>query len=102
MVKKGDDVAVDDDDAVRTSVSQTRVAATLCNEELFLRTQYTYIDLFTYQTGKNVEGGTGCQPNTNTQIGPSWVHTSELAFQEIPTTGFTMYIQYVNFCTVIL
>ncbi len=38
MMKKGDDVAVDDDDdVVRTSVSQNRVAATLCTEELFLR-----------------------------------------------------------------
>jgi hypothetical protein len=37
MMKKGDDVVVDgdDDDAVRTSVSQSRVTATLCTEELF-------------------------------------------------------------------
>jgi hypothetical protein len=46
MVKKGDDVAVDDvaaddvDDVVRTSVSQNRLTATLCIEELFLRTWY--------------------------------------------------------------
>jgi hypothetical protein len=40
-MKKGDDVADDDDDyAVRTSVSQDRVTVTLCTEELFLRTQY--------------------------------------------------------------
>jgi hypothetical protein len=33
-VKKGDDVAVDeDDDAVRNSVSQDQVPATLCTEE---------------------------------------------------------------------
>jgi hypothetical protein len=47
MMKKGDDVAGDDDDdAVRTSVSQNRVPAKLCTEELFLRT------LSTYQPGK--------------------------------------------------
>ncbi len=41
-MKKGDDVAVEDndDDAVRTSVSQNRETATLCTEELFIRTQY--------------------------------------------------------------
>ncbi len=45
-MKKGDDVAVDDvaaddvDDVVRTSVSQNRLTATLCIEELFLRTWY--------------------------------------------------------------
>ncbi len=40
-MKKGEDVADDeDDDAVRTSVSQDQVTETLCNEELFLRTQY--------------------------------------------------------------
>ncbi len=35
MVKKGDDVAVDDDDdaVVRTSASQNRMTATLCTEE---------------------------------------------------------------------
>ncbi len=40
-MKKGDDVADDeDDDAVRTSVSQDQVTVTLCPEKLFLRTQY--------------------------------------------------------------
>ncbi len=39
-MKKGDDVTVDDDRAVETSVSQNRVTATLGTEELFLRTQY--------------------------------------------------------------
>jgi hypothetical protein len=40
-MKKGDDVADDDnDDMVRTSVSQDRVKVTLCTEELFHRTQY--------------------------------------------------------------
>ncbi len=39
-MKKGDDVAVDDNDAdvVRISVSQNQVIATLCTEELFLWT----------------------------------------------------------------
>jgi hypothetical protein len=40
-MKKGDDVADDEDsDVVRTCVSQDQVTATLCIEELFLRTQY--------------------------------------------------------------
>ncbi len=39
-MKEGDDVGVDADGAVRTSASQNRVTATLCTEELFLRTQY--------------------------------------------------------------
>jgi hypothetical protein len=39
--KKGDEVADDeDDDAVRTSMSQDRVTATLCTEELFVSPQY--------------------------------------------------------------
>jgi hypothetical protein len=40
MMKKGDFivVSVDDDDEVRTSVSQNHVTATLCNEKFFLRT----------------------------------------------------------------
>jgi hypothetical protein len=39
--EKGDEVADDeDDDAVKTSVSQDRVTVTLFNEELFLSTQY--------------------------------------------------------------
>jgi hypothetical protein len=39
--KKKDEIASDEDDAVRTSVSQDRVTATLCTEELFLSTRYT-------------------------------------------------------------
>ncbi len=42
-MKKGDDVAVDDDDdAERTSVSQDRETRTLCTEVLLLRPQYIY------------------------------------------------------------
>jgi hypothetical protein len=36
----GDEVAADEDDVVRTSVSEDRVTATLCPEELFLSPQY--------------------------------------------------------------
>jgi hypothetical protein len=40
MMKKGDGIVdVDDDDEVRTSASQNHVTATLCTEEIFLRTQ---------------------------------------------------------------
>jgi hypothetical protein len=43
-MKKGDDVADDeDDDAVRTSVSQDRVTVPLCTEELFIRTQNIWL-----------------------------------------------------------
>jgi hypothetical protein len=38
-MNKGDEVADDeDDDDVRTSVSEDRMTATLCTEELFIRT----------------------------------------------------------------
>jgi hypothetical protein len=44
MLKKGDVIVVADDDyEVRTSVSQNRVTATLCTEELLLRTQYMLV-----------------------------------------------------------
>ncbi len=53
---KGHEVAdvEDDDDAVRTSVSQDRVTAALCTEELFLSTQY--IALTAYQMVNHVGG----------------------------------------------
>ncbi len=42
-MENGDDVADgDDNDMVRTSVSQGQVTAMLYTEELFLRTQYIY------------------------------------------------------------
>jgi hypothetical protein len=42
-MKKGDDVADDeDDDAVKISVSEYRVKVTMCIEELFLSTLYIY------------------------------------------------------------
>jgi hypothetical protein len=40
MIKKGDDFDDEDDDAMRTSVSQDRVTMTLWTEELSLGTQY--------------------------------------------------------------
>jgi hypothetical protein len=57
MAKKGDDVAVDGDDVVRTSVTQTRVTATLCTREYFSGLSIHTVALSTYQTGKNVMGG---------------------------------------------
>jgi hypothetical protein len=40
-MKKAEDVPdSEDNDTMRTSVSQDRVTATLCTEELFLSTQY--------------------------------------------------------------
>jgi hypothetical protein len=65
--KKGerDEIAdgEDDDDVVRTSLSQDRVTAALCTEELFLSTQYTVYSspLFIktikiiYKDNKNIE-----------------------------------------------
>jgi hypothetical protein len=56
-IKKGDDVADDDDnDAVRTSVSQDQVTATLCTKEIVPHDS-VYIALITYQTDKNEWGG---------------------------------------------
>jgi hypothetical protein len=58
-MKKGEDVAdYEDDDVVRTSVSQDQVTVTLCTEEWFLRTQYMSIALSTHQIGQNMGGGT--------------------------------------------
>jgi uncharacterized protein YpmB len=55
-MKKRDDVADDeDDDMVRTSVSQDQVTATLFTEELFLKT--LHLALATYQTGQIWEWG---------------------------------------------
>jgi hypothetical protein len=49
-MKKEDVVADDeDDDVVRTSVSQYQVIATLCTAEVLLSTQHTYVALPTYQ-----------------------------------------------------
>jgi hypothetical protein len=57
MMKKGDDVVFDDDDLVRTSVSQNRVTVTMCTEESFLRTQYILLSPH-IRVGKN-EGAEG-------------------------------------------
>jgi hypothetical protein len=51
----GDEVVVDDDDSVRTSVLQNWLTATLSMEELFLSYQFIS-SLSTYQTGKNWRG----------------------------------------------
>jgi UDP-N-acetyl-D-mannosaminuronate dehydrogenase len=57
--KKRDEVNYeDDDDVVRTSVSQDKVRATQCTEELF-PLHSVYIVLPTYQTGKNIRRGEG-------------------------------------------
>ncbi len=71
-MKKGDDVADDDnDDAMRrTSVSQDRVTETLYSEELFHITQYK--SLSTSQIVKNVWGW-GTDSQNNTFSGHSWV-----------------------------
>jgi hypothetical protein len=70
---KGDDVVVghNDDDVLRTSVSQNRVTVTLCTEELFLRTHYIYLSPHIRQvkmcSGKETEG------QHDKWSGPSWV-----------------------------
>jgi hypothetical protein len=89
-MKKGDDVTGDeDDDAVRTSVSQDQVTATLCTEELFLRTRY-YIAIYTlstHQTGQMIHLAV-----------PAGFHTSQLdlhmVYRVSDKCGF--------FCTIIL
>jgi hypothetical protein len=58
-MKKGDvvdDADDEDDDEVRTSVSQNHVTATLCTEEFFPRNQYVLYSCLSYQQ-KDVEGG---------------------------------------------
>jgi hypothetical protein len=55
-MKKGDEVVDDeDDDVVRTSMSQDQVTATLCTDELFLSTQY--ISSPHISESSNVRGG---------------------------------------------
>jgi hypothetical protein len=57
-MKKGDDVVVkNDDNVVRNSLSQNWVTATLCTEELFLRTQPTdYPNLSNVYIGRGLAG----------------------------------------------
>ncbi len=70
--KKGNEITVDeDDDALRTSVSQDRVAATLGTEELFFSTQY--ILLHAFQMGNHVGCGVGYGQSTRHIQQPSWV-----------------------------
>jgi hypothetical protein len=88
MLKKGNYFAVDDDDAVRTSVSQNRVTATMWTEEFFLKTQY-YIVLPSYKPGKSVGGGTDGQHDTWKRT--SWVHNSQLTLYAIKQGLHTMY-----------
>jgi hypothetical protein len=78
-MKKGDEVADDeDDDAVRTSVSQDQVTgAAMWTEELFLSTKYICIALHTYQK-VICEGGRICTVNTIHSAGPARFHSSQL------------------------
>ncbi len=74
--KKGDDVAIDeDDDAIRTSVSQDQVIAPLCTKELFLCSVFTALP--TYQK-LNHEGGRIWTVNTIHSAGPAGFPTSQL------------------------
>jgi hypothetical protein len=68
-MKKGDYVADnEDDDVVRNSVT-----ATVCTEELILRTRYIYVALSTYHTGQMWKWGGGIDGQHDTFSGPSWV-----------------------------
>jgi hypothetical protein len=51
------------------------VTATLCTEELFLRTQYIWLS--TYQKGEMCEEGGGYGQSTHSEV-PAGVHTSQL------------------------
>ncbi len=79
-MKMRDDVAVDVvDDAVRTSASQTRVTATQCTEDLFLRTQYSSLHIS--DSFKNVGGGGWRKWMVNTIHGSvPWVTPPRLSF----------------------
>jgi hypothetical protein len=75
-MKKGNDVAVfDDDDLVRTSVSQTEWQWCCILRNCFTGLSTVYIALSTYQAGKYVCGGGGKETDNqhNTKSGPSWV-----------------------------
>jgi hypothetical protein len=85
-MKKGYDVDDDHYGAVRTGVSQDRVTAILCTEELFLGIQY--IALSTYQTSKNVGGGRIRMVNTTHLAVPAGFHTSQLVLYVCGVQGF--------------
>ncbi len=70
--KKGDEVA-DDDDVVRTSVTQDRVTATLGTEESFLSTQYIYCSSPHISERSTMRGGEDTDSHCDTFSGPSWV-----------------------------
>jgi hypothetical protein len=77
--KKGDEVEdEEDDDVMRSSVSQGRETVTLYTEELFLCTQYTqYSTLHIYLAGKT-RGGEDMDCQHNTLGGSAGSHTSQL------------------------
>jgi hypothetical protein len=70
---KGDEVADDeDDDAVRTSVLQDQMTATLCTEELLLSTRYILLSL--HIRWSTMWGGGGDLEDQHDTYGrPSWV-----------------------------
>jgi hypothetical protein len=84
-MKKGDDIADDDDDAVaRTSLSQDRVTATLRTEELFLRTQYIKLSPQIRRVKMWRGGGRRIQMvNTTNLVVPAGFHTSQLVLYAI-------------------
>ncbi len=67
----------EDDDEVNNSVSQVWVKATLCTEELFLSTQYIYLQYLSPHIRKvNHEGGGGNRWSTqHIYAGPAGFHT---------------------------
>ncbi len=71
-MKKRYDVADDENDnAVRTSVSQVQVTATLCIEEMFLRTQYIQYSSLHTSDRSNVGMGGYVDAQHDTINGPS-------------------------------
>ncbi len=99
-MKKGDDVAEDDnDDVVRTSVSKDRATATLYTEELFLSTQYLQytVALSAYQKVQPWGGGR-IQTVNVTLLTPAGFHASQPEL----TAGYKVSYKTGFFCTIVL
>jgi hypothetical protein len=76
---KRDNVADDeDDDAVRTSVSQDWVTPTLCTKELFLSTRYILYSSPHTSNRSNVGGGEDTDSQYDTLAVPARSPTSQL------------------------
>jgi hypothetical protein len=89
----------DDDDVVRTSVSQDRVTAALCTEELFLSTQYTVYRSPCISDGQPCGRGRIRMVNMRCLVGPAGSYTSQ---PPDLTVGYRVSDKTGYLCTIIL